>query len=157
MDVTTDESAIIFTTKDLPPEGGDHNKALYVTIDCMSSKVSKVLVNNGSSINVCPMCTTIKIGLTKGQLSPSSLTVRAYDESSQGVIGFFEFECQLWRVSSSALFHVLEITTSYNLLLGRAWMHPLGILPSIVHQKLKLPWKGGVLTILGDKEISAPV
>jgi hypothetical protein len=26
-----------------------------------------------------------------------------------------------------------------------------------VHQKLKLPWKGGVLTILGDGEISAPV
>ena len=55
------------------------------------------------------------------------------------------------------VFHVLEITTSYNLLLGRAWMHPLGLVPSTVHQKLKLPWKGGVLTILGDGEISAPV
>uniref|UniRef100_A0A2N9IHW0 G-patch domain-containing protein n=1 Tax=Fagus sylvatica TaxID=28930 RepID=A0A2N9IHW0_FAGSY len=55
------------------------------------------------------------------------------------------------------LFHVLEITTYYNLLLGRAWMHPLGIVPSTVHQKLKLQWKGGVLTILGDGEISAPV
>ena len=30
-------------------------------------------------------------------------------------------------------------------------------MPSIVHQKLKLPWKGGVLTILGDGEINAPV
>jgi hypothetical protein len=55
------------------------------------------------------------------------------------------------------LFHVLEITTSYNLLLGRAWMHPLGIVPSTVHQKLKLPWTRGVLTILGDGEISAHV
>ena len=36
-------------------------------------------------------------------------------------------------------------------------MHLLGIVPSTVHQKLKLPWKGGVLTILGDGEISAPV
>ena len=36
-------------------------------------------------------------------------------------------------------------------------MHPLGIVPSIVHQKLKLPWTRGVLTILGDGEISAPV
>ena len=44
MGVTTDESAIIFTTKYLPPEGGDHNRALYVIIDCMGSKVSKVLV-----------------------------------------------------------------------------------------------------------------
>jgi hypothetical protein len=36
-------------------------------------------------------------------------------------------------------------------------MHPLGIVPSTVHQKLKLLWKGGVLTILGDGEISAHV
>ena len=103
------------------------------------------------------MLTTTKIRLTKGQLSPSSLTVRAYDESSRGVIGTFEAECQLGPISSSILFHILEITTSYNLLLGRAWMHPLGIVPFTVHQKLKLPWKGGVLTILGDGEISAPV
>ena len=54
MGVTTNESAIIFTTKDLSPEGGDHNKALYVTIYCIGSKVPKVLVDNGFSINVCP-------------------------------------------------------------------------------------------------------
>jgi hypothetical protein len=66
MGVTTDESAIIFTTKDLPPEGGDHNRALYVTVDCKGSKVPKVLVDNGSLINVCPMRTATKIGLTKG-------------------------------------------------------------------------------------------
>jgi hypothetical protein len=50
MDMTTVESAIIFTTKDLPPEGKDHNRAIYVTIDCIGSKVPKVLVDNGSSI-----------------------------------------------------------------------------------------------------------
>jgi hypothetical protein len=116
-----------------------------------------VLVDNGSSINICPIRTATKIGLTRGQLAPLSLTVRAYDESSRGVIGTFEAECQLGPVSLSMLFHVLEITTYYNLLLGRAWMHPLGIVPSTVHQKLKLQWKGGVLTILGDGEISAPV
>jgi hypothetical protein len=75
MGVTTDESAIIFTTKDLPPEGGDHNRALYVTIECIGSKVLKVLVDNGSSINVCSIHTATKIGLTKGKLGPSSLTV----------------------------------------------------------------------------------
>uniref|UniRef100_A0A2N9FZ87 Uncharacterized protein n=1 Tax=Fagus sylvatica TaxID=28930 RepID=A0A2N9FZ87_FAGSY len=157
MGMTTDEFAIIFTTKDLPPKGGDHNRALYVTIDCLGSKVPKMLVDNGSSINVCPMRTATKIRLTKGQLSPSSLTVRAYDESIRGVIGTFEAECQIGPVSSSVLFHVLEITTSYNLLLGRGWMHPIGNVPSMVHQKFKLPWKGGVLTILGDGEINAAV
>ena len=132
MGVSTDESAIIFTTKDLPSEGGDHNKALYVTVECIGSKIPKVLVDNGSSINVCSMRTAIKMGLTREQLEPSSLTVQAYDESSQGVVGTFEAKCKLGLVSSPVLFHVLEITTSYNLLLGRVWMHPLGIVPSTV-------------------------
>ena len=75
MGVTTNESAIIFTAKDFPPKGGDCNRAFYVTVDCIGSKVRKVLVDNRSLINVCPMHTATKIGLTKGQLSPSSLTV----------------------------------------------------------------------------------
>ena len=70
MGVTTDESAIIFTTKDSPPKGGDHNRALYVTIGCIGSKVPKVLVDNGSSINVCPMRTAIE---------PSSLIVVTFE------------------------------------------------------------------------------
>lgn len=68
MGVNTDESAIIFTTKDLSPEGGDHNKALYVTVKCIGSKVPKVLVDNGSSINVYPLRTAIKMGLTREKL-----------------------------------------------------------------------------------------
>ena len=71
MGMTTDGSAIIFITKDLPPEEGDHNKALYVTVECIGSKV---LVDNGSSINVCLMHTAIKMRLTREQLEPSSLT-----------------------------------------------------------------------------------
>ena len=39
MGVTIDESAIIFTAKDFPPEGGDHNRALYVTIGCIGDKL----------------------------------------------------------------------------------------------------------------------
>ena len=97
--MTIDESAIIFTTKDQPPEGGDHNKALYVILDCIGSKVPKVLVDNRSSINVCPLRTGINMGLTREKLKTSSLIVRAYDESSRGVMGTLETECKLGPVS----------------------------------------------------------
>uniref|UniRef100_A0A2N9FS11 Uncharacterized protein n=1 Tax=Fagus sylvatica TaxID=28930 RepID=A0A2N9FS11_FAGSY len=60
-------------------------------------------------------------------------------------------------VNATVMFHVLKIPTSYNLLLGRAWMHPLGIVPSTHHQQLRLPWKDRILTILGDWEISTDV
>jgi hypothetical protein len=66
-------------------------------------------------------------------------------------MGTFEVPYKTGSVNATMVFHILNIPTSYNFLLGRAWMHqPLGIVPSTLHQKLRLPWKDGVLTILGD-------
>ena len=53
--------------------------------------------------------------------------------------------------------HVMDITPNYNLLLGRAWLHPIRVIPSSLHQKMKIPWKGGIAVVLGDGEILAPV
>ena len=54
-------------------------------------------------------------------------------------------------------FHVMDITPNYNLLLGRAWLHPNGAIPFSLHQKMKIPWKGGIAIVLGDGEILASV
>ena len=47
-------ASIAFTDKDLPPKGARHNRALYITVECLKSKVPRVLVDNGSALNVCP-------------------------------------------------------------------------------------------------------
>uniref|UniRef100_A0A2N9I746 RNase H type-1 domain-containing protein n=1 Tax=Fagus sylvatica TaxID=28930 RepID=A0A2N9I746_FAGSY len=137
MGVTTDESAIIFTTEDFPPEGRDHNRTLYVTIDCMVSKVLKVLVDNGSSINVCPMHTVVKIRLTKGQLTPSSLTVQPYNESSRGVIGTFEVECRLgpgWESSTKESRSSLEVySQDAKCKYGLGYKEEMGEMPKNKH------------------------
>ena len=51
----------------------------------------------------------------------------------------------------------MDITPNYNLLLGRAWFHPTGVIPSILHQKMKIPRKGGIVVVVGDGEVLAPV
>jgi hypothetical protein len=148
---------ITFIDKDLPLDGARHNQALYITVECLNAKVPRVLVDNGSALNVFPLKTTTTLGIKEGQLSLSSLTIRAYDNSSRSVMGTFEVPYKTGPVNATVMFHFLNIPTSYNLLLGRAWMHPLGIVPSTLHQKLRLPWKDGILTILGDREVSTDV
>ena len=44
-------------------------------------------------------------------------------------------------------FIVLDIHVTYALLFGRPWFHILGGVPSIVHQKIKFPHEGEVVTI----------
>ena len=52
-------------------------------------------------------------------------------------------------------FHVLDIPSSFNLLLGRPWLHRSDIMavPSSLHQKVQLGLATGTLTIYGDSGI----
>jgi len=44
----------------------------------------------------------------------------------------------------------LDINTSYNLLLGRPFIHMAGVVPSTLHQLMKFVWKDQELVIYGE-------
>ncbi|KAL2330600.1 hypothetical protein Fmac_018181 [Flemingia macrophylla] len=43
-----------FTDEEIPPEGPNHNKPLHISVKCKEYLIAKVLVDNGSSLNVMP-------------------------------------------------------------------------------------------------------
>ncbi|KAM1718120.1 hypothetical protein ACFX11_025873 [Malus domestica] len=49
----------------------------------------------------------------------------------------------------STIFHVIDVRTSYDLLLGRPWIHANGVVLSTLHQCLKF-YREGVEVIYGD-------
>ncbi|KAM2877113.1 hypothetical protein COP2_020048 [Malus domestica] len=53
------------------------------------------------------------------------------------------------ELKSSMLFHVIEARTSYNLLLGRHWIHENGVVPSTLHHCLTF-YQKWVKMIQGD-------
>lgn len=48
---------------------------------------------------------------------------------------------------SDAEFIVLDVSTSYNLLLGHPWYHPLRVVSSTAHQMVKTPFQRKSKTI----------
>ena len=54
--------ALSFSDKELPPEGANHNKPLYISVECRDKWIPVVLVDTGSAINVCPARTAYAIG-----------------------------------------------------------------------------------------------
>lgn len=46
-----------FNEGELPPEGNVHNKALHISVTCVDTLLSRVLVDTGSSLNVIPKAT----------------------------------------------------------------------------------------------------
>ncbi|KAL0300166.1 UNVERIFIED_CONTAM: hypothetical protein Scaly_2567400 [Sesamum calycinum] len=53
---------------------------------------------------------------------------------------------------SSALFHVIDAKTSYNMLLGRPWLHENAVVPSTWHQYFKYRRNGIVKKVLSDSK-----
>ena len=56
-------------------------------------------------------------------------------------------------VRYSILFQVLRIQSSFNLLLGRPWIHEVSVIPSSLHQKVKFIHEGRIIIIQSDKDV----
>ena len=70
---------IVFFYNDLPPEGSDHVRPLFIDVACSGCKVSSVLLDNSFALNVCPLVTAIALGFSPSNFGPSTQTVKAYD------------------------------------------------------------------------------
>lgn len=49
--------------------------------------IPQVLINNGSTIIVCPIKTTRCLSMLDSKLTPSVVTVQAYDNTRRAVLG----------------------------------------------------------------------
>ncbi|WJZ94855.1 hypothetical protein VitviT2T_013680 [Vitis vinifera] len=150
-------TCIVFSDDDLPPEGSGHTRPLYISVGCSGRRVPSVLLDNGSALNVCPLATAIALGYTPSDFGPSTQTVRAYDSTRREVMGTLEIELLIGPTTFITIFQVLRIPTSFNLLLGRPWIHRAGAIPSSLHQKVKFIHEGQVVVVqsAGDMFISA--
>ena len=54
------------------------------------------------------------------------------------------------EMESSVLFHVIDVKTTYKVLIGRPWLHEYGVVPSTYHQCLKYFQDGQVKKIVVD-------
>ena len=146
--LTADRATCIgFSVDDLPVGGSDHTMPLHITVGCSRNRVPTVLLDNGSTLNVCPLATVVALGFSPSDFGPSTQTIRAYDSTQREVLGTFTLELWIGPVVFSTLFQVLRIPTSFNLLLGRAWIHRAGAIPFSLHQKVKFIYEGRVISI----------
>ena len=49
------QEVITFSNADLPVEGRNHNRALFIPPEVKEKRTSYVMVDDGSAINVCPL------------------------------------------------------------------------------------------------------
>ncbi|CAL8168343.1 unnamed protein product [Prunus armeniaca] len=142
-------ASITFTDEDLLLGSKPHNRPFFMSGYVREQKLSRMLVDGGSAVNVMPKSTMMKLGITMDELSRSRLMIPGFNQGGQRAMGIIRIELVIGDLKSNTLFHVIDAKTSYNLLLGRPWVHENGIVPSTLHQCFKF-YRGGVKKILGD-------
>jgi len=115
--------------------------------------VAKVLIDNGSSLNVMPKTTLDKLPFDVAHMRPSSMVVRAFDGSRCNVKGEINLPIQIGPHTCQITFQIMDINPAYNFLLGRPWIHSVGVVPSMLHQKLKFVVEGKLVIVLGEEDI----
>ena len=145
-------TCIVFFADDLPPKGFNHTLPLYIFVGCSEHRVPSILLDNGSALNVCPLATTVTLSFGPSDFEPSSQIVRAYGNTLREVLGTLTLDLQIGSVTFSTLFQVLRIPISFNLLLGRPWIHKARVIPSSFHQKVKFIHEGRVINIQSTRD-----
>jgi len=149
----TANNYLVFTDDEIPAEGRGHNKALHVSVKCMDYAIARVLIDNGSSLNVMPKSTLDKLPYDKNHKRASAMVVRAFDGSRREVIGEIELLVQVGPCTFQVVFQVMDIFPTYSCLLGRPWIHSAGVVPSILHQKLKFIIEDKLVIVFGEEDL----
>ena len=113
------QGVITFSDVDLPVEGRNHNRALFIPAEVKGKKTSYVMVDDGSAINICPLQILPNLGVKVEELTKSDLVIRAYDDSTRSVEGTFVAPVKTGPIEAVVEFTVLDISVTYALLLGR--------------------------------------
>ncbi|XP_071933811.1 uncharacterized protein [Coffea arabica] len=143
---------ITFSDDELPAEGIGHNKALYIAVRCNGKILPKVLIDNGSALNICPWSTLEKLGLQDMKLRPSATIVRDFDGAQREPIGEVDLVVEMGPAQFQIACQVMHFPSVYNVLLGRPWIHKSGAVPSSLHQLLKFIVNDKLITIFAEED-----
>ncbi|XP_050255152.1 uncharacterized protein LOC126701052 [Quercus robur] len=131
-----------------------HDDALVVTLRIGGFDVKRVLVDQGSAVEV------MYPDLYKG-LNLKSEDLTAYDSplvSFEGKIvtprGQIKLPIQTGSDMVEVDFIVVDAYSPYTAIVARPWLHALGAVSSTLHQKVKYPSKGRVEEIVGNQTMA---
>lgn len=70
-----------FNDAELLIRGASHNKALHISVTCMDTLLSRVIVDTSSSLNVIPKNRLNHLLVERVEMRDNALIVRAFDVS----------------------------------------------------------------------------
>ena len=112
------DNYISFSDDEIPPNGRGSTKALHITTKVKDCTLTKVLIDNGFSLNVMPLSTLMRLPIDRSHMKYTTTIVRAFDGTRREVTGEIEIKVCDWSsdVCSSDLKVLIDNGSSLNVM-----------------------------------------
>src|SRR3954470_12296159 len=129
-----------------------HDRPLYFTGYIGSMEITRIQVNPGSALSIMPRRVMEHLFIPAHRLSATDTNIFRFNANSTRPLGKIKLRCQIGDLKTEVTVYVIDADTSYNLLLGRPWIHTNHIVPSILHQVVKyVDAQGRVHTLVAKR------
>ena len=89
------DNYISFSDDKIPLNGCGSTKALHIMTKVKDCTLPKVLIDNGSSLNVMPLSTLMRLPMDRSYMKHTHIVVRAFDDTKQEVTGEIKIKMQI--------------------------------------------------------------
>ena len=152
------DTSITFFDSDMEGCQHPHDDPLVVRAVVANKTVHRVLVDNGSLVDIIFTSDFDKMGIGRERLEPVNTHLRGFSGekvlplgSIQLVLTLGEPPCQ---ATTTARFLIVDAPSAYNMLLGRPSLNAIKANPSAYHLMIKFPTANGVGMVRGDQRVA---
>ncbi|PON67707.1 hypothetical protein PanWU01x14_101310 [Parasponia andersonii] len=138
---------IVFTRQDLTTVRRPHDDPLVIRLQIGSALVGRVLVDGGSSVDILFLTTFVSMGLDRSALRPTCQPLFAFDSTRVCPLGIITLDVRAAERCINVDFVVVDCQSSFNVIMGRGWIHAMHGVASTLHQVLRCQSEDGTYTI----------
>ncbi|PON52735.1 hypothetical protein PanWU01x14_206960 [Parasponia andersonii] len=138
---------IVFTQQDLTTVHRPHDDPLVIRLQIGSALVGRVLVDGGSSVDILFLNTFNNMGLDRSALRPTCQPLFAFDSTRVCPLGIITLDVRAAERCVNVDFIVVDCQSSFNVIMGRGWVHAIHGVASTLHQVLRCQSKDDTYTI----------
>ena len=113
-----------------------HIKPLYVRVHINGRLVSKVLIDNGSTVNVMPLRMLRALERSISDMIEAKVDVSAFTREVSKTLRILPIDITIGSKTTLSVSFVIDYTANYNIFLGRDWIHANWYVTSSLHQFL---------------------
>ncbi|PVH62876.1 hypothetical protein PAHAL_3G420600 [Panicum hallii] len=113
-----------------------HLKALYLKGYINGKPINKMLVDTGAVVNIMPYSVLRRLGWSTEDLIKTNVTLSDFNGQTSEAQGILSVDLTIANKTIPTSFFIVNSKSTYNVLLGRDWIHTNCCIPSIMHQCL---------------------